>query len=62
MIVGPCERDAHPESHKDAEQLDDIRVSDGVKTTEQGVKDGDTGREDDWGSVVHVDDDGQRGS
>lgn len=43
-----------------AKELNDVGVSDGVETTEEGVENRDAGAQDDGGALVHVDDDRQR--
>jgi hypothetical protein len=50
------------ESNKDAEELNDVSVSDAVQTAEECVDDGDAGTEDDARAVVHIDDDAERGA
>ena len=47
------------QSAEDAEQLDDISVSDGVEATKQRVGDGNDGGYDDSDTVVYLNDDGQ---
>jgi len=48
------------QSEEDAEELNDVGVSDRVETSEQRVRDGDERRHDDRGVVVHLDDHRQR--
>jgi hypothetical protein len=48
------------ESDKDAEELDDVGVSDAVKTPEESVENGDAGTENHTRTVVHVNNDAQR--
>jgi hypothetical protein len=48
------------ESNKDAEELDDVGVSDAVETPEESVENGDAGTENHTRTVVHVDNDAQR--
>jgi hypothetical protein len=43
--------------NKDAEELDDVSVSDAVQATKESVDHGDAGTEDDARAVVHVDND-----
>lgn len=45
-----------------AEELNDVGISDGVETAEEGVENRDAGAQDDGGALVHVDDDRQRGA
>jgi len=40
-----------------AKELNDIGVSDGVETAEEGVENRDASTQDDGGALVHVDDD-----
>lgn len=45
-----------------AKELNDVSVSDGVETAEEGVKNRDARAQDDGGALIHVDDDRQRGA
>lgn len=48
------------QSYEDAKKLNNIGVSDRVKTAEQRVENGDTGAQNNRGTLIHVDDDCQR--
>jgi hypothetical protein len=50
------------ESNKDAEELNDVSVSYTIQAAKQSVDDGDAGTEDDGRTVIHVDDDAERGA
>lgn len=56
VVIGPRERDAHPQANEDAEELDDVGVGHGVEAAEQRVEHGDARAEDHGRAVVHVDD------
>jgi len=49
-------------SNKDAEELNDVSVSDAVQAAKQSVENSDAGTEDDGRAVIHVDDDAERGA
>ena len=50
------------QAKEDTDELHDIRVGHAIEAAEQGVEDGDTGRQDDAGLVAHLQDDVQRGA
>ena len=50
------------ESNKDAEELNDVSISDAVQAAKESVDNGDAGTEDDTRTVVHVDDDAEGGA
>lgn len=56
MRICPSEWNAHPQSNEDAEELNDVSVSDGIKSTEERVEDGYASREDDRSFLFHVND------
>ena len=62
QLSTPCLREFTYESKKDAEELNDVSVSDAVQTAEKGVDNSNAGTEDDASAVVHVDDDAERGT
>jgi phosphoribosylformylglycinamidine (FGAM) synthase-like enzyme len=49
-------------SNKDAEELNDVSVSDAVQAAKESVDNGDAGTENHARPVVHVDDDAERGA
>lgn len=59
VVIGPSERNTHPQPDEDTEQLYDVGVRHRVQPSEQGVEYRDTRGQDNRGLLFHVDDDRQ---
>lgn len=62
LRMGPGEWNAHPQPDEDANQLDDVGVSDRVQSAEKRVEHGDAGGENHGLLLLHVNDDCQCGA